>query len=33
MKLDRALTVLVLLLLAVALFRHLSNTREPGVTP
>jgi hypothetical protein len=32
-KLDRALTVLVLLLLAVALLRHLSNTREPGVTP
>jgi hypothetical protein len=33
MKLDRALTMLVLLLLAVALLRHLSATREPGVTP
>jgi len=33
MKLDRVLTVLVLVLLAVALLRHLSNTRQPGVTP
>jgi hypothetical protein len=32
-KLDRALTVLVLLLLAGTLLRHLSDTRQPEGMP
>lgn len=33
MRTLRALTVLVLVLFTIALLRHLSETREPEVTP